>query len=103
MNRNALLPGKQRGQNEADSLPAPSRCVTQHVLGSGVPQIMNFTVFVAPSSHVDAIILPLIKGIATLSSKRVSPHVLRHYPEFGIGAIHVLFICSRVRSNGALG
>src|SRR6266446_10187630 len=53
----ALLPGKQSRQDKADSLPAPSRRVAQHVLGAGVPQIMNFTVFVAPRSNVDAIIL----------------------------------------------
>src|SRR6266446_6566465 len=65
----ALLPGKQSGQNEADSLPAPSGCVTQHVLGAGVPQIMNFTAFVAPSSNVDAIILeqPSRFDVATVS------------------------------------
>jgi hypothetical protein len=53
----ALLPGKQRRQNEADSLPTSGRCVAQHVLGTGVPQITNFTVFVAPCSNVNPIIL----------------------------------------------
>src|SRR5271166_317681 len=53
----ALLPGKQSWQNEADSLPASGRCVAQHVLWAGVPQIMNFTVFVAPRSNIDPIIL----------------------------------------------
>ncbi len=53
----ALLPGKQSRQDKADSLPASSWRVAQHVLGAGVPQIMNFTVFVAPRSNVDAIIL----------------------------------------------
>ena len=53
----ALLPGKQSRQNKADPLPAPSRGVTQHVLGAGVPQITNFTVFVAPCSNVNPIIL----------------------------------------------
>src|SRR5208337_2509484 len=65
----ALLPGKQRRQNEADPLPAPSWRVTQHVLGAGVPQIVDFTVFVAPSSNVDPIVLeqPSRFDVATVS------------------------------------
>ena len=53
----ALLPGKQSRQDKANSLPASSRRVSQHMLGAGVPQIMNFTVFVAPCSNVNPIIL----------------------------------------------
>src|SRR5271166_2311777 len=65
----ALLPGKQSRQDKADSLPAPSWGVAQHVFGAGVPQIMTFTVFVAPRSNVDAIILeqPSRFDVATVS------------------------------------
>jgi hypothetical protein len=53
----ALLPGKQSRHNEANPLPAPRGSVTENVLGTSVPKILDFTPLIAPGSDVDAVII----------------------------------------------
>ena len=55
--KHALFPGKERRHNETNPLPAPRRSVTENVLGTGVPQVMNFTPFIAPGSNVDPFVV----------------------------------------------
>jgi hypothetical protein len=52
----ALAPGKERWNNETDALPASGRSITEDVLRASVPQVVRFTGFVRPGSHINSIV-----------------------------------------------
>ena len=98
-----MFPGKQGGNNQANTFTRTGRCICQNVLRAVVTQILQLAVFVFPCANVNPFIVVCCVSFVTRLMARKSAITSMNIGMFLIPISALLMACGNLLGNDLLG